>query len=677
MLHFNHNLRIKMENRRRSIIRLTPKLQKLCEKTAKKKTTSPWLDFFYNGSKLILQAIEIENELSPNYFFTESFETLKQQNYMLHKDRLDENYKDTYANPTFAVNCFGETGILVSIIYSQILQLPKAIFEYDILKIFQVADLFYHFYLYWKRSGENYQGMINIFRTNANTMMHELGYAVYEKRFSPKFDFYSLWIKTVDLTDLRYLFYYGDYIDDETIKLVKYLNSLTQVKVDQIMRLTASAFIKSFAESGKKYYRKKTVRLQVPLGMERLAKSLIFELEENYNFKVCMSHMLTDHHGKQLEYDHRFSSAIFFDDTYTQKYVVKVRSILDDLGKLIRTCAGSIVLDPFGEQPFTPENKPECLKFTPEQTALSQSMNSNISILFNRYYRRNENSYCYIGFPTPHIGKHFPEIFSQIIDINMLNHEHWLNIQQYLIDALDQADYVHIKGHNKNKTDMRVKIPRLINPKEETNFFNCGATVNIPVGEVFCTPQLKGTKGTLHIPKTFLNGLQYSDLRLTFTDGRITDYSCSNYPDEAENKKYIEENLLFPHSSLPIGEFAIGTNTLAYSVAKRYNILSVLPILIIEKMGPHFAIGDTCYSWEEDVPIYNPDKKQIISRDNEQSILRKDSNPAAYYFTHTDITLPFDEIANISVVTPTGDTIEIIKKGKFVLQGTTELNEYL
>ena len=40
--------------------------------------------------------------------------------------------------------------------------------------------------------------------------------------------------------------------------------------------------------------------------------------------------------------------------------------------------------------------------------------------------------------------------------------------------------------------------------------------------------------------------------------------------------------------------------------------------MIAEKMGPHFAVGDTCYSWAEDTPVYNPDGKEIIARDNEK-----------------------------------------------------------
>ena len=73
-----------------------------------------------------------------------------------------------------------------------------------------------------------------------------------------------------------------------------------------------------------------------------------------------------------------------------------------------------------------------------------------------------------------------------------------------------------------------------------------------------------------------------------------------------ENRKYIKENIMMNHETLPMGEFAIGTNTTAYVMAEKYQIGDKLPILIAEKMGPHFAIGDTCYSWSEDSPMYNP-----------------------------------------------------------------------
>ena len=85
-------------------------------------------------------------------------------------------------------------------------------------------------------------------------------------------------------------------------------------------------------------------------------------------------------------------------------------------------------------------------------------------------------------------------------------------------------------------------------------------------------------------------------------------------------------------------------------MAKQYGIHDKLPILIAEKMGPHFAVGDTCYSWAEDTKVYNPDGKEIIARDNEISLLRKEDPGKAYFGCHTDITIPYEELGSICVI---------------------------
>ena len=69
------------------------------------------------------------------------------------------------------------------------------------------------------------------------------------------------------------------------------------------------------------------------------------------------------------------------------------------------------------------------------------------------------------------------------------------------------------------------------------------------------------------------------------------------------------------HPKLAMGEFAIGTNTTAYVAAQKYNIADKLPILIAEKMGPHFAVGDTCYSWSEAVSYTHLDVYKRQSED--------------------------------------------------------------
>ena len=224
---------------------------------------------------------------------------------------------------------------------------------------------------------------------------------------------------------------------------------------------------------------------------------------------------------------------------------------------------------------------------------------------------------------------------------------------------------------------MTIALHELTDKQTQTNFENCLADVNIPLGEVFTSPKLKGTNGVLHVSRVFLHGIEYRNLKLRLTDGMITDYTCTNFEKEEDNRAFLKENLLFHHETLPLGEFAIGTNTTAYRMAVKYDIFDRLTILIAEKTGPHFAMGDTCYSHSEEIRVYNPDGKEIIARDNECSILRKTEPQKAYYSCHTDITIPYEELGEITVLRADGSKIPLICGGRFVLCGTEKLNEPL
>jgi leucyl aminopeptidase (aminopeptidase T) len=295
----------------------------------------------------------------------------------------------------------------------------------------------------------------------------------------------------------------------------------------------------------------------------------------------------------------------------------------------------------------------------------------------NHYIHGEERSFTIIAYPVAAIGADYEAIFAETVKLNTLDYELYRDMQQKIIDILDTADRVHIVGTNGNKTDLTIKIHELADPERETAFENCVADVNIPVGEVFTSPVLEGTNGKLHVSQVFLNELNYRNLEIDFQDGMISSYTCTNFDDEKENKKYIEDNVLFHHPTLPIGEFAIGTNTTAYRMARVFDIADKMPILIAEKTGPHFAVGDTCYTYDEDNMTYNPDGKAIIARDNSVSALRKTDISKAYFNCHTDITIPYDELGAITVIRKDGSTQDIIRDGRFVVPGTESLNEPL
>jgi hypothetical protein len=73
--------------------------------------------------------------------------------------------------------------------------------------------------------------------------------------------------------------------------------------------------------------------------------------------------------------------------------------------------------------------------------------------------------------------------------------------------------------------------------------------------------------------------------------------------------------------------------------------------------------------------VYNPDGKEIVSRDNEISSLRKNDPMKAYFNCHTDVTIPYEELGLLEAVGYDGTGTAIIKEGRFVLPGTEELNK--
>ena len=74
---------------------------------------------------------------------------------------------------------------------------------------------------------------------------------------------------------------------------------------------------------------------------------------------------------------------------------------------------------------------------------------------------------------------------------------------------------------------------------------------------MFTSPVLEGTNGKLHVSQVYLNELNFLNLEIDFKDGMIDKYTCTNFEDEEENRKYISDNVLFHHDTLPMGEFAI------------------------------------------------------------------------------------------------------------------------
>ncbi|MCR4990111.1 MAG: aminopeptidase [Lachnospiraceae bacterium] len=504
-------------------------------------------------------------------------------------------------------------------------------------------------------------------------------------------DFATHILKNNDFKDVRDLYLYGEYVTDIEERTLVFLNSLPYETLKLMADTYTEGYRKGFELMGVDLSKKKNVNVRYSLGFEPVIKIAIDNFEK-LGLKTTItraSFNLLDGRGvvkngyqgacpsRQYDFEHKEDDALFFDARIKSIKLEALKKAFEKYKYEASLYAGPAVMEVFGEKApdyVAVKNAPLSSK---EQQSLRVDLRARSGIIQNSYINEEERSFTIIAFPTPDIGDDFEEIFKEAIKLNTLDYTLYRDTQQLIIDALDKGEYATVKGSAGNRTDLRISLHKLNNPDKETKFENCVADVNIPVGEVFTSPVLSGTEGILHVKKVFLNGLEYKDFMLTIHDGMVKEYSCSNFEDDEQNKKYIKDNFLFAHDTLPMGEFAIGTNTTAYTMARKFGIDDILPILIAEKTGPHFAFGDTCYSHCEDVKVYNPDKKEIIAKDNEFS-LKRDEDPAGAYFNcHTDVTLPYDEVRYISVTDKDGNETYIIKDGRFVLPGTSFLNDAL
>lgn len=674
------------------------RIQSIQIEQKEKRTQKAMSDYFATVTEFIIQIDKTSQLVSTNHvkdMSLEELEQLNQENYCFIEgsEKRKITYETSYLNPAYAVKQLGENyGSILSFLFTEIQGMIVYAYEQRYFDITILMELFIEVYNELEEETEQtYEKIRECIYYHFRDYLDITMVKSVRELLDPNSSFATEIIMESDFNDLRYLYQFGEYITENEKKTAEYLNGLSQEAIDSMARTYTEGFRLGFVNARIDLSKKSVVSIRYCIGFERMVKAAILQFEQmGLKPTICRAsvsriqkrqHMKLGYHSpsynKQYEYDHRYDDSFYLDKAFTERILTCYRMALEQYKELASGYAGPACIDIFGEIPFEPVSKEECKKLSEKQQKLTLFMQREKSLISNEYIKNEETSFTIIAYPIPSIGKDFSAIFDATVHVNTLDMNLYKKIQQNIIDVLDQGEYVRIKGAGKNQTNLKVMLPKLKNPLKETNFENCLADVNIPVGEVFTSPQLTGTEGTLHVSEVYLRDLKYYNLMLHFTDGKIDQYNCTNFKEEEKNKAFVKENLMYQHETLPIGEFAIGTNTTAYKMGRDFQIQEKLPILIAEKTGPHFAVGDTCYRMSEDNRVYNPDGKEIVAKDNEISILRKTEIEKAYYNCHTDITIPYDELGEITVCCSDGKQICIIKDGKFVLSGTEELNKAL
>lgn len=205
-------------------------------------------------------------------------EELKAQNRSLYADILPTHYGESYANPDYAVNRLGESiGKCLSFLYVELRGMIPAAYESNLSAMTMRAELLLEVYqLFVCAAAEDTE-------PDAEELRQILYWYVsdyYETEFEEKSlalldadrDFARRIIMESDLSDLRYLYWFGEYITENELKTAAHLNEMPSEKIKLMADTYTEGYRIGFEVTNKDISIKETVTIRYFLGFERVIR---------------------------------------------------------------------------------------------------------------------------------------------------------------------------------------------------------------------------------------------------------------------------------------------------------------------------------------------------------------------------------------------------------------------
>ena len=620
--------------------------------------------------ELLTHRIAYLDVVNEAYFKENDFLYLQQENESFYHE-INHEYAICYANPRYTKQILDASiSDVASILYYEITMLAEAVFQHNVVQIDYVCNKFNAFVNAVQVGEDVILACMKLMDNELVSLEKETLRIQYtSNNFATKLQ------NNVDLNDIRYLFRYGIYISESEIKNAELMKDADNTFVYSLAKQMVDCYLKGFYLDNKVVTQRSVSRVIQIVGLEKVAHQIMNYLNELDKEGIIASLVYRNIHPQAVS-DYQKCSAFYQSKENNEVEIKAYETALAYYEKELKAHAGNVIMVSFGQNKAEIESYDSLIK---ANSKLLKETTMKKKFMFEAYVPKAEISYTGMAYPVAEISdKPFKEIFDAIMKINLMDDAIWIDIHEVLIAALNKGEKVHLKGYNGNQTDLMVMLNELEDENTQSNFINCSSASNIPTGEVFTSPKLRGSHGLLHIQKVRLSKIEFSNIKLVIEDGCTKSHSCENTDDKQQNDKLMNDYIFHDRESLPMGEFALGTNTYAYSLAKELGVLYKLHTLIYEKLGPHIAIGDTCFAFsetQERISKYN--HKRFVATDNEISIKRLEDPKEAYFGLHYDLTVPYDEIGSIVVYNRDGSTTEIVKDGRIVLAGCEYMNTFL
>ena len=435
----------------------------------------PYRDYFKKMAEFVLMLDELRTELLDGRYQKLELDELRKWNRRLYQDVLPGQYEKSYANPDYACKMLGkESGQILGMLYAELRGAVVYVFEGKTEYLAILYELLIEVYNQFEEEPDP-KAVRDTFYWYASDYCDVFLAERIREQVLPEESFTTDLIMNSDLTDLRYLYQFGEYISENEWKTAEHLNSLPEETIRKMADVYTEGYRIGFVNTGKDLSKKSVVNIRYILGFERVVKKAIENFEKMglkpviYRAAVSVltkrQHIKIGYYGavanKQYEYDHKDDQALFMDKKYLERKLEVMQTTYEHHKKEAAGFAGPACIDMFGEEPFEPEAKETVAKLSKSQEEMILQYDSRQSQMVNQYIKGEERSFTIIAYPVPEIGENFPEIFREIVKINTLDYKKYQKRENEPMSAYYYYKTVGVINEDRsNMPDSQRSLPR-------------------------------------------------------------------------------------------------------------------------------------------------------------------------------------------------------------------------
>lgn len=249
-----------------------------------------WL-YFTEVSDFVGQVQEIYERQRSGQLERRTEEEGKRDNEAFYGRLAPGTYEKGMLNPAHAVETLGEeVGGMLSFLYSDMLSMIPAAFEgrQDLLTIW--SELFLQVYGCFTEELEGADSRWEFTPEQLHNISRNVKDAVYwfyhdyceifaaepvMTMVDPGYDFFTSIVMDSDLSDNRYLYRYGSFIGENELRMADFLRGLPEEKIAAMARTFTEGYRIGFAVTRKDITKKKTVKIEFPIGFERVVREAV------------------------------------------------------------------------------------------------------------------------------------------------------------------------------------------------------------------------------------------------------------------------------------------------------------------------------------------------------------------------------------------------------------------